>query len=180
MCADFPMCAGTHYVEVTLVERGEGSPYVGVVEPHNFDPTRRIGYESSDDEHDSDDETIEQTLQKTVWRSESARMIFVGRGTVAHDGEHSEGGPMADQWGDELEEDDTVGLLLDFRTSTLAVYKNGERKGVAVHWTEPLSQLCWAVDLYGDKVRIEAVAAPVVSAERLAADLRALRSEEAA
>lgn len=55
---------------------------------------------------------------------------------------------------------DTIGLLLDFTTTSLTVFKNGERLGVMA--TGLRGEYCWAVSLQwpGDSARIESAPAP--------------------
>eukprot|EP01051_Picozoa_sp_SAG22_P021991 SAG22_NODE_5088_length_1089_cov_0.817172_1_plen_175_part_00 len=57
-------------------------------------------------------------------------------------------------------EGDTIGLLLDFDTRTLTIFKNGERLGVMATSLE--GEYCWAVSIptYGYSIRIESSPAP--------------------
>jgi hypothetical protein len=148
VCAEHPMAAGAHYVEMTLLKKGGGyGAYVGVV-GQGFDAAGGgEAYESAEG-----------------W------LLDTGYGNLTYDGvlwhagiaSNWEGQP---QWC-EIKQGDVVGLLLDLGQRTLSVYLNGARRGVMVapgmknsggEAVAPLAgPLRWAVDVqYGVSVRIE-------------------------
>eukprot|EP01046_Picozoa_sp_COSAG06_P020768 COSAG06_NODE_1535_length_9155_cov_68.266343_2_plen_207_part_00 len=157
VCAEHPMVAGAHYVEMTLLEECSKGACMGVV-GQGFDVAG--GGEASD--------SAEGWLLGTVF------------GDLRHGDGFSnwEGMPQED----EIKQGDVVGLLLDLGQRTLSVYLNGARRGVMVapgmknEEGEALATLAgplrWAVDLDdGTSVRIERRPAPgpVPSAEEVAA-----------
>jgi|EP01046_Picozoa_sp_COSAG06_P051514 hypothetical protein len=170
VCAEHPMVAGVHYVEMTLLEAGEyinigeyGGAFLGVV-GQGFDATG--GGKASN--------SAEGWLLSTV------------DGNLYHAPRYSkwEGQPQYH----EIKAGDVVGLLLDLGQRTLSMYLNGARRGVmaapemkrVMGWGGTggdavgslAGPLRWAVDLgYGASVRIERRPAPgpVPSAEEVAA-----------
>eukprot|EP01046_Picozoa_sp_COSAG06_P054071 COSAG06_NODE_9522_length_1879_cov_15.234831_1_plen_219_part_00 len=159
VCAEHPMAAGAHYVEMTLL-KGHFA-YMGVV-GQGFDAAgggRARG-------------------------SAEGWVLDTGSGYLRHAGWYSEweGQPQRH----EIKPGDVVGLLLDLGQRTLSLYLNGARRGVMVApgmknffgmVVAPLVRprcgpLRWAVDVgNGASVRIERRPAPgpVPSAEEVAA-----------
>eukprot|EP01046_Picozoa_sp_COSAG06_P047980 COSAG06_NODE_7083_length_2640_cov_24.929555_2_plen_183_part_00 len=158
VCAEHPMVAGAHYVEMTLLEKGSyGIAYMGVV-GQGFDAAGG----------------------RAAYRSAEGWLLRTGYGDLCHAGRLSrwEGMPQPG----EIKQGDVVGLLLDLGQRTLSVYLNGARRGVMVapgmknsdgDAVAPLAgPLRWAVDVYaGASVRIERRPAPgpVPSVEEVAA-----------
>eukprot|EP01046_Picozoa_sp_COSAG06_P081553 COSAG06_NODE_28700_length_569_cov_3.876596_2_plen_153_part_01 len=107
VCAEYPMVAGSHYVEMTLLEKGWGGALMGVV-GQGFDAAG--GGEASS--------------------SAEGWLLRTGDGILWHAGNSSdwEGMPQYD----EIKQGDVVGLLLDLGQRTLSVYLNGARLGVMV------------------------------------------------
>eukprot|EP01046_Picozoa_sp_COSAG06_P017298 COSAG06_NODE_1170_length_10435_cov_88.692337_5_plen_222_part_00 len=158
VCAEHPMVAGAHYVEMTLLEKGSYGAMMGVT-GQGFDAAKRgKAYNSADG-----------------W------LLRTYDGTLYHAGRESnwEGMPQRH----EIKPGDVVGLLLDLGQRTLSVYLNGARRGVMVapgmenrrggavaSLADPLR---WAVDVADGSasVRIERRPAPgpVPSAEEVAA-----------
>ena len=145
VCAEHPMVAGAHYVEMTLLEEGDGA-CMGVV-GQGFDAAG--GGMASD--------------------SAEGWMLRTDDGSLGHAGRASkwQGKPQYN----EIKQGDVVGLLLDLGQRTLSVYLNGARRGVMVapgmknHLGEAVASLAgplrWAVDVgYGASVRIERKAPP--------------------
>eukprot|EP01046_Picozoa_sp_COSAG06_P054402 COSAG06_NODE_9681_length_1845_cov_11.059565_2_plen_127_part_01 len=106
VCAEHPMAAGAHYVEMTLLEEGWGA-FVGVV-GQGFDAAGG------------------------GWASSSAEgwVLSTDYGNLYHADRFSkwEGMPQPD----EIKQGDVVGLLLDLGQRTLSLYLNGARRGVMV------------------------------------------------
>eukprot|EP01046_Picozoa_sp_COSAG06_P076585 COSAG06_NODE_24505_length_660_cov_2.194296_1_plen_129_part_01 len=99
VCAEHPMVAGAHYVEVTLLEKGSIGTYMGVV-GQGFDAAG--GGKACD----------------------SAEGWLLGTGGyLGHANQYSnwEGKPQQD----EIKPGDVAGLLLDLGQRTLSVYLNG-------------------------------------------------------
>ena len=161
VCAEHPMAAGAHYVEMTLLEKGSYGAWMGVV-GQGFDAAG--GGSASD--------------------SAEGWVLYTGDGCLLHAGWDSkwEGKPQQD----EIKQGDVVGLLLDLGQRTLSVYLNGARRGVMVapgmknrappahrRAVVPLAgPLRWAVEVgHGASVRIVRMPAPgpVPSAEEVAA-----------
>eukprot|EP01046_Picozoa_sp_COSAG06_P057284 COSAG06_NODE_11117_length_1564_cov_5.673038_1_plen_182_part_00 len=158
VCAEHPMVAGAHYVEMTLLEQGSFGAYMGVV-GQGFDAAAGGGAASD---------------------SAEGWLLGTGYGYLCHgDGTSNwEGMPQED----EIKQGGVVGLLLDVGQRTLSLYLNGARRGVMVApgmksmfggAVAPLAgPLWWAVDVANDaSVRIERRPAPgpVPSAEEVAA-----------
>jgi hypothetical protein len=158
VCAEHPMVAGAHYVEMTFLKKGRysSSALMGVV-GQGFDAAGG------------------------GWASSSAEgwVLYTVSGSLYHAGNASkwEGMPQRD----EIKQGDVVGLLLDLGQRTLSVYLNGARRGVMVapgmknRDGEAVASLAgplrWAVVDAGTSVRIERRPAPgpVPSAEEVAA-----------
>ena len=141
VCAEHPMVAGAHYVEMTLLEKGSWIAFLGVV-AQGFDAAG--GGET--------------------WNSAQGWMLGTDYGYLNHAGKASkwEGQPQED----EIKQGDVVGLLLDLGQRTLSVYLNGARRGVMVapgikkydgEAVAPLAgPLRWTVQVgCGSSVRIE-------------------------
>ena len=147
VCAEHPMVAGAHYVEMTLLEKGRYGARMGVV-GQGFDAAGgRRAYQSAEG-----------------W------LLDTNSGYLCHAGSVStwEGRPQPR----EIKPGDVVGLLLDLGQRTLSVYLNGARRGVMVapetkdyrgEAVAPLAgPLRWAVDVnYGASVRIAAAMPPL-------------------
>eukprot|EP01046_Picozoa_sp_COSAG06_P049935 COSAG06_NODE_7788_length_2374_cov_33.256703_3_plen_118_part_01 len=105
VCAEHSMAAGAHYVEMTLLEKGEYSAGMGVV-GQGFDAAG--GGEA--------------------FRSAEGWVLDTEYGVLYHAGGVSnwEGRPQPG----EIKQGDVVGLLLDLGQRTLSVYLNGARRGV--------------------------------------------------
>ena len=143
VCAEHPMVAGAHYVEMTLLEKGQfGNGACMGVAGQGFDAAG--GGEASD------------SAEGWVLRTYGGKLWHAGRTS------NWEGQP---QYG-EIKQGDVVGLLLDLGQRTLSVYLNGARRGVMVapgmkdrrgEAVAPLAgPLRWAVELGGGgSVRIE-------------------------
>eukprot|EP01046_Picozoa_sp_COSAG06_P049500 COSAG06_NODE_7634_length_2429_cov_10.121732_2_plen_329_part_00 len=188
VCAEHPMVAGVHYMEMTLLEQGgmrssgdwtfrrqSGPSSMGVV-GQGFDAAGG-GCASS-----SAKGWVLSTKGGTLWHA---------RCDLWHAGNASNWQGMP-QYG-EIKQGDVVGLLLDLGQRTLSVYVNGARRGVMVapgmkdmdgEAVAPLvGPLRWAVEVgqgasvpgyrkySGASVRIERRPAPgpVPSAEEVAA-----------
>ena len=108
VCAEHPMVAGVHYVEMTLLEGGKyGVTLMGVV-GQGFDAA------GGGETHKS----AEGWLLATV----TGHLFHAGKGS------EWEGMPQDN----EIKRGDVVGLLLDLGQRTLSVYLNGVRRGVMV------------------------------------------------
>jgi hypothetical protein len=157
VCAEHPMVAGAHYVEMTLLEKGRGGANMGVV-GQRFDVAG--GGMACD--------------------SAGGWVLWTNGGVLDHAGRISrwQGMPQVD----EIKQGDVVGLLLDLGQRTLLVYLNGARRGVMVApgmkntaggAVAPLAgPLRWAVDVGGGaSVRIvrRPAPGPVPSAEEVVA-----------
>jgi hypothetical protein len=157
VCAEHPMVAGAHYVEMTLLEKGSYGPMMGVV-GQGFDAAG--GGEA--------------------WNSAEGWLLWTGFGYLYHACSNSkwEGMPQEGK----IKQGDVVGLLLDLGQRTLSLYLNGARRGVMVapgmkdRRGEAVASLAgplrWAVDVgQGASVRIARRTAPgpVPSAEEVAA-----------
>eukprot|EP01046_Picozoa_sp_COSAG06_P017736 COSAG06_NODE_1213_length_10240_cov_645.253525_9_plen_227_part_00 len=148
VCAEHPMAAGAHYVEMTLLEEGFNGAKMGVV-GQGFDAAG--GGEA--------------------WHSADGWLLGTYYGFLNHAGRGSkwEGVPQKH----EIKRGDVVGLLLDLGQRTLSVYLNGARRGVMVAPGMKNSEngevvaslagpLRWAVDVgYGGSVRIAAAMPPL-------------------
>ena len=149
VCAEHPMVAGAHYVEMTLLEKVSKRAFIcmGVV-GQGFDAAG--GGEA--------------------WKSAEGWLLDTGYGPLYHASQLStwEGKP---QW-NEIKQGDVIGLLLDVGQRTLSVYLNGARRGVMVapgmkNWDGEAvaalqSPLRWAVDVgVGASVRIAAAIPPL-------------------
>ena len=145
VCAEHPMVAGAHYVEVTLLEQGGGA-WMGVV-GQGFDAAGG-GMASS-------------SAEGWVLDTDSGNLYH------ARYGSNWEGQPQQG----EIKQGDVVGLLLDLGQRTLSVYLNGARRGVMVapgmkddagEAVAPLAgPLRWAVEVVdGASVRIDATKPP--------------------
>jgi hypothetical protein len=141
VCAEHPMVAGAHYVEMTLLKKGGHGAFLGVV-GQGFDAAGG----------------------GAAYQSAEGWLLDTNNGNLVHAGRTSdwEGMPQMD----EIKQGDVVGLLLDLGQRTLSVYLNGARRGVMVapgmknsggEAVAPLAgPLRWAVDVqYGVSVRIE-------------------------
>ena len=151
VCAEHPMVAGAHYVEMALLQAGRfGNAYMGVV-GKSFDVGART--------------------HMCPWAPASAEgwVLNTEFGTLDHAGSGSnwEGMPQIG----EIKRGDVVGLLLDLGQRTLSVYLNGARRGVMVApgmknrdggaVASLAGPLRWAVDVFGRaSVRIERRPAP--------------------
>jgi hypothetical protein len=157
VCAEHPMAEGAHYVEMTLLEKGQFGAYMGVV-GQGFDAAGG----------------------GAAYQSAEGWLLDTNNGNLVHAGRTSdwEGRPQEG----EIKQGDVVGLMLDLGQRTLSVYLNGARRGVMVapgmknrdgEAVAPLAgPLRWAVDVgAGASVRIERRPAPgpVPSAEEVAA-----------
>jgi hypothetical protein len=158
VCAEHPMVAGAHYVEMAILEKGLGVGAMMGVVGQGFDAAGG----------------------GMAFSSAEGWLLNTGYGDLNHVGNDSnwEGMPQRD----EIKQGDVVGLLLDLGRRTLSLYLNGARRGVMVapgmkNWdgeaVAPLAgPLRWAVDVgYGASVRIEHRPAPgpLPSAEEVAA-----------
>jgi hypothetical protein len=158
VCAEHPMVAGAHYVEMTLLEKGLGLGAMMGVVGLGFDAA--FGWPAN--------------------RSAEGWVLNTGYGFLSHADRLSkwEGMPQLD----EIKQGDVVGLLLDLGQRTLSVFLNGARRGVMVapgmknDRGEAVASLAgplrWAVDVRGGaSARIERRPAPgpVPSAEEVAA-----------
>jgi hypothetical protein len=140
VCAEHPMAEGAHYVEMTLLEEGNGA-LMGVVGQ---------GFDAAGGE--------------AAFYSAEGWLLGTGSGNLAHAswGSNWEGMPQRG----EIKRGDVVGLLLDVGQRTLSLYLNGAWRGVMVapgmkntrgEAVAPLAgPLRWAVDVgQGASVRIE-------------------------
>eukprot|EP01046_Picozoa_sp_COSAG06_P029900 COSAG06_NODE_2808_length_6249_cov_12.456585_4_plen_191_part_00 len=157
VCAEHPMVAGAHYVEMTLLEDGYGGAYMGVA-GQGFDVAGgELAFQSA-----------EGWLLSTVG------------GYLRHVSSYSKWEGMPQQG--EIKQGDVVGLLLDLGQRTLSLYLNGARRGVMVApgmkdtYGRAVASLAgplrWAVDVdEGASVRIARRPAPglVPSAGEVAA-----------
>ena len=156
VCAEHPMAAGAHYVEMTLLEKGGYGAYMGVV-GQGFDAAGG-GRASS--------------AEGWLLSTQAGNLIH------ARSANGWEGQPQYD----EIKPGDVVGLLLDLGQRTLSVYLNGARRGVMVApgmkngSGEAVASLAgplwWVVDVYGGvSVRIvrRPPPGPVPSAEEVVA-----------
>ena len=107
VCAEHPMVAGAHYVEMTLLEKGRSGASMGVV-GQGFDAAG--GGEAG--------------------ASAEGWLLSTSSGFLNHAGRAGrwEGMPQRR----EIKQGDAVGLLLDLGQRTLSVYLNGARRGVMV------------------------------------------------
>eukprot|EP01046_Picozoa_sp_COSAG06_P020019 COSAG06_NODE_1449_length_9437_cov_292.962305_2_plen_183_part_00 len=158
VCAEHPMVAGVHYVEMTLLEGGEyGGADMGVV-GQGFDAAGGGRASSS--------------AEEWLFGTEYGHLFHAGGASnwekMPQDNETKQGG--------------VVGLLLDLGQRTLSVYLNGARRGVMVapgmknQWGDAVASLAgplrWAVNVGGGaSVRIERRPSPgpVPRAEEVAA-----------
>jgi hypothetical protein len=140
VCAEHPMAEGAHYVEMTLLEEGDGA-CMGVV-GQGFDAA------GGGEAYISAEGWLLNTFSGDLW----------------HAGRSSNWGGKPQY--NEIKQGDVVGLLLDLGQRTLSVYLNGARRGVMVapamkerrgEAVAPLAgPLRWAVDVWrGASVRIE-------------------------
>lgn len=141
------MRRGQHFATFTLLQ---GSfMYFGLVRP---------GYDVSE---------IDSATQDNEIMRDSSRVLSAAVGVAGHCFYCTNNGrcfPGFKDW-DGMQpawEGDTIGLLLDLDTGTLAVFSNGEQMGVMA--TGLSGEYCWAVSLWnpGDSVRIELAPAPAV------------------
>jgi hypothetical protein len=158
VCAEHPMVAGAHYVEMTLLEKDRYNGAAMGVVGQGFDAAGGgEAYESAEG-----------------W------LLGTGSGALIHAGRASKWEGMPQRH--EIKQGDVVGLLLDLGQRSLSVYLNGARRGVMTapgmknmqgYAVAPLAgPLRWAVDVGGGAlVRIERRPAPgpVPSAEEVAA-----------
>ena len=141
VCAEHPMVAGAHYVEMTHLEKGWAGACMGVV-GQGFDAAGGGAASTS--------------TEGWLLDTNNGNLVHAGR-TSDWEGRPQEG---------EIKQGDVVGLMLDLGQRTLSVYLNGARRGVMVapgmkNWggeaVAPLAgPLRWAVDVFnGASVRIE-------------------------
>jgi hypothetical protein len=119
---DQPMTAGRHYAEFTVEELGVGMLLFGVV-GSTFDAT-------NDEENDDDNDGGFGNGSKESWMLSTSGVLFHASRRIA--------------WGDfeaftplnplmtPLEDGSVIGLELDLEQRTLAVWQDGERKGLRV------------------------------------------------
>eukprot|EP01046_Picozoa_sp_COSAG06_P075599 COSAG06_NODE_23705_length_683_cov_3.339041_1_plen_187_part_10 len=107
VCAEHPMVAGAHYVEMTLLETGCCAAMMGVV-GQGFDAAGG----------------------GKAYNSAEGWLLYTSDGDLFHDGWGSEWEGMPQQY--EIKAGDVVGLLLDLGQRTLSLYLNGARRGVMV------------------------------------------------
>eukprot|EP01046_Picozoa_sp_COSAG06_P082097 COSAG06_NODE_29163_length_561_cov_1.705628_1_plen_123_part_10 len=107
VCAEHPMAEGAHYVEMTLLEKGEYGAYMGVV-GQGFDAAGG----------------------GKAFESAEGWLLLTHSGNLRHAGEGSKWEGMPQRG--EINQGDVVGLLLDLGQCTLSVYLNGARRGVMV------------------------------------------------
>jgi hypothetical protein len=158
VCAEHPMVAGAHYVEMTLLQKGRYGARMGVV-GQGFDAAGG----------------------GAACRSAEGWLLSTVYGGLYHAGRDTkwEGLPQQDEI---IEQGDVVGLLLDLGQRTLSVYLNGARRGVMLapgvknRRGEAVASLAgplwWAVDVdTGASVRIKHRPAPgpASNAEEVAA-----------
>eukprot|EP01046_Picozoa_sp_COSAG06_P029897 COSAG06_NODE_2808_length_6249_cov_12.456585_1_plen_192_part_00 len=158
VCAEHPMVAGAHYVEMTLLEKGRhGGAYMGVV-GQGFDAAGGgLAFQSA---------------EGWLLSTDSGFLLHAGRAS------NWEGKPQEG----EIKPGDVVGLLLDLGQRTLSVYLNGARRGVMVapgmknRRGEAVASLAgplrWAVDVGGGasaRIARRPAPGPVPSAEEVAA-----------
>eukprot|EP01046_Picozoa_sp_COSAG06_P051142 COSAG06_NODE_8277_length_2213_cov_2.302501_3_plen_123_part_01 len=107
VCAEHPMVAGAHYVEMTLLQQGRFGASMGVV-GQGFDAAGG----------------------GMAFMSAEGWLLGTNNGGLYHAGRASnwEGQPQVD----EIKQGDVVGLLLDVGQRTLSVYLNGAWRGVMV------------------------------------------------
>jgi hypothetical protein len=155
VCAEHVMVAGTHYVELTLVEN-KVDVLMGLVGP-DLPSTRRESFEG--------------------W------MLYCTNGTLCHRVGKSSKTIIWNKQPrpGEIKPGDVIGLLLDLGQRTLSVYLNGARRGVMVapgmkdHRGDVVvslaGPLCWSAFVgVGSAVRIEhRPAPPSPTAEEVAA-----------
>eukprot|EP01046_Picozoa_sp_COSAG06_P063579 COSAG06_NODE_14827_length_1122_cov_19.174976_1_plen_198_part_00 len=157
VCAEHPMAAGAHYVEMTLLEKGSGHGAMMGVVGQGFDAAGGGGACNS----------AEGWLLNTHFG-----LLYAGRPS------NWEGMPQTG----EIKPGDVVGLLLDLGQRTLSVYLNGARRGVMVapgmkdRFGEAVAPLAgplrWAVDVGGgasERIERRPAPGPVPSAEEVAA-----------
>ena len=157
VCAEHPMVAGAHYVEMTLLEQSGYGARMGVV-GQGFDAA---GGGAAN-------------------KSAKGWLLSTGVGYLYHAGRGSNWEEMPQI--SEIKQGDVVGLLLVLGQRSLSLYLNGARRGVMVAPGMKnvdgravallAGPLRWAVDVrYGASVRIERRPAPgpVPSAEEVAA-----------
>jgi hypothetical protein len=157
VCAEHPMVAGAHYVEMTLLKKADWGAWMGVV-----------------------GQSFDAAGGGKACKSAEGWLLRTHDGSLGHAGRASkwEGSPQRH----EIKQGDVVGLLLDLGQRTLSLYLNGARRGVMVapgmknEYGEAVASLAgplrWAVDVCaGGSVRIERRPAPgpVPSAEEVAA-----------
>ena len=146
VCAEHPMVAGAHYVEMTLLKKGSYGAWMGVV-GQGFDAAGG----------------------GMACNSAEGWMLRTDDGSLGHAGRASKWQGMPQQG--EIKQGDVVGLLLDCGQRTLSVYLNGARRGVMVApgikniyggaVASLAGPLQWAVDMgLGASVRIERKAPP--------------------
>ena len=169
VCAEHPMVAGAHYMEMTLLEHGDGA-MMGVV-GQGFDAAGSGAANKS---------AKGWLLSGAANESAEGWLVSTSYGYLCHAYDYSNWEGMPQPL--EIKQGDAVGLLLDLGQRTLSMYLNGARRGVMVApgmkngEGEALALLAgplrWAVDFgRGDSVRIERRPAPgpVPSAEEVAA-----------
>eukprot|EP01046_Picozoa_sp_COSAG06_P073146 COSAG06_NODE_21732_length_747_cov_1.273148_1_plen_159_part_10 len=144
VCAEHPMVAGAHYVEMTLLKKGRTGALMGVV-GQGFDAAG--GRKASS----SAEGWLLYTYDGNLDHASSSNSPCIWEG-------------MPQEF--EIKQGDVVGLLLDLGQCTLSVFLNGARRGVMVapgmknssgRAVAPLAgPLQWAVDVgQGASVRIE-------------------------
>ena len=163
------MVAGTHYVEVTVVEKAHPTAANAKRGPFGTDRMGLVG---------EDFNAVGGGIATT---SEDGWLLSTHLGAFVHDSQPGVWYGMV-KVGD-IKAGDVVGLLLDLEQRTLSVYVNGARRGVMVAprmkdrsggaVASPLvGPLRWAVEvLHGASVRIERkpLPGPAPSAEEVAA-----------
>ena len=152
VCAKHPMVAGTHYVEVTVVEKAHPTAANAKRGPFGTDRMGLVG---------EDFNAVGGGIATT---SEDGWLLSTHLGAFVHDSQPGVWYGMV-KVGD-IKAGDVVGLLLDLEQRTLLVYLNGARCGVMVvpemgdmdgkQVATLVGPLRWAVDMGdGAKVRIE-------------------------
>eukprot|EP01046_Picozoa_sp_COSAG06_P041638 COSAG06_NODE_5193_length_3646_cov_8.121229_2_plen_189_part_00 len=160
VCAEHPMVAGVHYVEMSLLKSGG-----------RFGPTASPGLVG---------QGFDAAGGGEAYDSAEGWLLVTYPGVLYHAGRASKWQGMPQP--DEIKPGDVVGLLLDLGQRTLSMYLNGARRGVMVApgmknyegraVGSLVGPLRWVVDVgYGASVRIARRPAPgpVPSAEEVAA-----------
>jgi hypothetical protein len=136
VCAEHPMVAGAHYVEMTLLKKGSSGAWMGVV-GQGFDVAG--GGKACD--------------------SAEGWMLRTDDGSLGHAGRASKWQGKPQQG--EIKQGDVVGLLLDLGQRTLSLYLNGARRGVMVAPGMKNTDVTAVLQFFGSGQAVASLAGPL-------------------